>query len=105
MPSVTVAPVPEWVGSGADMAACLQVHQLLGSDLEELSVAQLDAIEDWHYAQLQRLALAKLTAHRSMLRAQQTDLEALNAEIVGSPAASQARSDGRSHGAGGSTGR
>lgn len=68
----------------------LQVHQLLGAGLDDLSVAQLDAIEDWHYAQLQRLALAKLTAHRSMLRAQQTDLEALNAEIVGSPAAAAA---------------
>lgn len=71
-------------------ACMLQVHQLLGAGLDDLSVAQLDAIEDWHYAQLQRLALAKLTAHRSMLRAQQTDLEALNAEIVGSPAAAAA---------------
>eukprot|EP00892_Ulva_mutabilis_P002193 jgi/Ulvmu1/11975/UM082_0054.1 len=68
----------------------VKVHQLLGTDLEELSVAQLDAIEDWHYAQLQRLALAKLTAHRSMLRAKQTDLEALNAEIVGSPGPARA---------------
>lgn len=70
------------------------MHQLLGTDLDHLSVAQLDAIEDWHYGQLQRLALAKLNAHRSMLRAQQTDLEALHAEIVGSPAAPGGRSRG-----------
>lgn len=55
-------------------------------------MAQLDAIEDWHYAQLQRLSLAKLSAHRSMLRAQRTDLEALHTEIVGSPAAPGSRS-------------
>ena len=39
---------------------------VFGQGLESLSMAQLDALEDWHYRQVGILSAAKLVKHRQL---------------------------------------
>jgi hypothetical protein len=53
--------------------------------LEGLSQAQLDALEDFHYAQLEHVGRVKLRVHREMLRVRQHEARRLAAEILDVP--------------------
>lgn len=43
----------------------LTPQHMFGLQLESLSAAQIDAVEEWHYQQLDKLAAVKVATHRA----------------------------------------
>ena len=74
----------------------LQLQHLLGSQLDSLSMAQLDALEELHYMQLEHICKCKLQLHRQRQRegiseALKLDLD-IQAALNGSTESSHAAS-------------